>query len=156
MIATARFASERRLAAAVAALRAARIGPLRIHAPHPIVIEDDFSATSRLSPSLIALIAGLLGFVASMALQIYADTIGYPLDIGGRPLNSWFAFIPTAFENAILCAVLAGYATFALSISCGAETSGSGYRLTLPHADRAQADRARALLTQADAWEEIP
>lgn len=55
------------------------------------------------------LIGGLVGTIASMLLQTYANVWAYPIDIGGRPGFSWPAFIPIAFENGILAAVLTGF-----------------------------------------------
>ncbi len=55
---------------------------------------------------LIVLIGGLVGCIGGYALQYWSSVVAYPLNIGGKPLHSWPAFIPVTFECTILAAAL--------------------------------------------------
>ncbi len=96
--------------ALVAAANAARAeGYTRMDAYSPIPIEELHHAIGfhHTKLPLIVLLGGIAGGLAGYGLQYWSSAIEYPLNIGGRPFNSWPAFIPVTFELTILGAALA-------------------------------------------------
>jgi len=55
---------------------------------------------------LVTLIGGLMGLGAMFLLETWISVWAYPLNIGGRPLYSWPAFVVPAYEWTILFAGL--------------------------------------------------
>ncbi|QJE01860.1 DUF3341 domain-containing protein [Massilia forsythiae] len=96
--------------ALLAATRAARAhGYARVEAYAPFAVEGLEEAVGMRSNRipLITLLGGVAGGAATYFLQWYAAVVDYPINVGGRPLHSWPAFIPATFEITILGAALA-------------------------------------------------
>jgi hypothetical protein len=101
-----------------AASRARVAGYQRIDAYSPFPLEGLVEATGGFKDRvpLITLIGGILGGTGGYFLQWYAAVIDYPINIGGRPLNSWPSFIPATFELTVLGAALfAVFGTLAMN-----------------------------------------
>ena len=84
-------------------------GYTRVEAYSPFAIEglDEIVGADKGWIAPLTLLGGLLGGAGTYFLQWYAAVVDYPLNIGGRPLHSWPAFIPATFEITILGAALA-------------------------------------------------
>jgi len=92
-----------------AAKRAYAAGYRKIDTFSPYPIEEAWEAIGhhdrRLSPIVLA--GGLTGLTTGFALQLWVHIIAYPINIAGKPLNSWPMFVPVAFELTILFAAIA-------------------------------------------------
>jgi len=91
-----------------AAKRAYSEGYRRLDAFSPLPIEGLAEAVGfhRTGLPAIVLAGGLIGCCGGFLLQYWGMAVNYPLNIGGRPYNSWPAFVPITFELTILFAAL--------------------------------------------------
>lgn len=84
-------------------------------APFPVEGLAKAMGKSNRIPRLV-LLAGVLGGGSAYFMQWFASVVSYPLNIGGRPLHSWPAFVPITFELTVLGAALtAFFSVFVLS-----------------------------------------
>jgi hypothetical protein len=99
--------------------RAYQEGYRRMDAYSPFPIEEVSEALGfhRSRMPLVMFLGGLTGCIGGFLLQYWCNAIDYPLNVGGRPLNSWPSFIPITFELTVLISALSG--VFGLLALCG-------------------------------------
>jgi hypothetical protein len=76
------------------------------YSPFPIMEMDEALKIPRTKLPWLILCGGLTGCFGGFGMQWFANVIHYPINIGGRPLNSWPMFIPVTFELTILLSAL--------------------------------------------------
>ena len=91
-----------------AARRTREAGYRRIDAFSPIPVEGLSEAVGFDWTALPILVffGGLMGGSTGFGMCWYANVISFPLNIGGKPFNSWPMWIPITFELTILGAAL--------------------------------------------------
>lgn len=89
-----------------AARKTREAGYKNVEAYTPFPIEDLSHALGHHHSWVpyICLAGGIGGAVLGFALCYWTSVIAYPMNIGGRPLNSWPSFIPVTYECTILFA----------------------------------------------------
>ena len=75
--------------------------------PTPIHgLSEALGFREHLVPKLI-LGGGITGLLTGFGLQYWTQVVAYPMNIGGRPMYSWVAWIPPMFELTVLFAASA-------------------------------------------------
>jgi hypothetical protein len=108
----AEFKQMHAMAAAARATGARNYLLLDAFSPCPVEGLADLLATRPSRVRTMMLLGGI--FVAALAYgtEYYSAVIDYPYNSGGRPLNSWPAFMLVPFATGILGATIAGFITF--------------------------------------------
>ncbi len=102
----AEFATPAQILAATHRAHAEGYRVMDAYTPYPVEgLAEELDLPRTRVPSVV-LLGGLVGLTAGFFMQYWAMAVDYPLNIGGKPLNSWPAFVPIAFEVMVLVASL--------------------------------------------------
>ncbi|HEX3946028.1 MAG TPA: DUF3341 domain-containing protein [Rhizomicrobium sp.] len=106
----AEFVTARQTVAAARSAFEAKRAPEDVLTPNPIEGITEYLAPRRSRSPIgwVMFAAGVLGAAAGYLMQWYSAVVDYPIDAGGRPLNSWPAFLLVPYETAILSAAVIG------------------------------------------------
>jgi len=91
-----------------AARRASAAGYKSMDAFSPIPVEGlaDAVGFHWTSLPIVVFLGGMCGGLTGFGMCWYANVLSFPLNIGGKPYNSWPMWIPITFELTILGAAL--------------------------------------------------
>ena len=106
------FATPAGIVAAARHLDGSGFRRLDAYTPYPVQALDELLGRGRPWLPLIVVAGTLLGAFCGYFVQIWAASVDYPLNIGGRPYDSWPAFTVSAFEITVLFALTAAFLAF--------------------------------------------
>ncbi len=116
-----------------------------IYSPYPV---HGLEQAARFRPSrlpIICFVLGLLGAGLKVWFEFWTTAINWPIDVGGKPWNSWPAFIPITFEVMVL---IAGIGTVIALLIAARLYPGKPAKLAFPGTTD---DRFAILLEEHDA-----
>jgi hypothetical protein len=105
------------LTEAMKKIRDARYENYDAYTPYPVHGLEAAAGLKRSPIPYVTFAAGLTGTSIAFLFQYWTSAVDWPLIVGGKPFNSWPAFVPVMFELTVLFAGLATVA--ALFVFCG-------------------------------------
>jgi hypothetical protein len=106
------FGSPEELLHAVRELKKRGYQRLDAFTPYPVKGLEQALGLGRSPLNRMVFPFALAGAALAYLIQYWCNGIDYPINVGGRPLQSAPAFIPITFESTVLAASLAGVFIF--------------------------------------------
>ena len=104
------FKSPEAVKTAASRLRQTGYRTFEAYTPYPI---EELDQIIRPGPKVflpvLMFVAAVLGAALGYWIQYWDEALNYPLNVGGRPYNSWPAFAVGTFEFMLLASVAAGF-----------------------------------------------
>lgn len=85
--------------------------------PYPVHGIDEAMGTPRSGLPWITFFAGLFGLTIGTSFQYLTHAYDWPMNIAGKSLNAWFAYVPIIFEITVFSAGI--YTVATLAYLCG-------------------------------------
>src|SRR6185437_534992 len=80
------------------------------YTPYPVEgLDEIIHPGPKLFLPLLMFVAAVLGAGWGYWIQYWDEALNYPLNVGGRPYNSWPAFMVGTFEFMLLVTIAAGF-----------------------------------------------
>ena len=106
------FDTPHALKAAARRVRESGVRVFEAYTPYPVEgLVQVIHPRSRNFLPLVMFAGALAGAAGGYWIQYWGEAVNYPLNVGGRPYNSWPAFIVSTFELMLLIAVTAHIST---------------------------------------------
>jgi hypothetical protein len=102
----AEFDSAEKLLRATRAAYAAGFRAMDAYSPFPVEGLSEALGSHTSAVPLIGLFGGVAGALTGLGLQYWIHVLALPINVGGRPLDSWPSFVPVTFELAVLFSAL--------------------------------------------------
>lgn len=103
------FDSPEALVVAASHVRERGFTALDAFTPYPVKGLPEAVGVPKDQLRLWAFIGGAIGGLGIVGLQVFSTTVAYPIDVGGRPLAAFTAFLVPGFECIILGASLTAF-----------------------------------------------
>jgi hypothetical protein len=102
----AEFDDHHQLIKAAGEAHAAGYRKMDAYSPYPIHGLSEALGQAPTKISSLVLCGGFLGCIGGFSLMCWITLVAYPMNVAGKPMYSWPAYIPITFETTVLCAAL--------------------------------------------------
>ncbi len=106
------FKDPQKFLQALRVLKTEKIPVEDAYTPYPFHELDDLLIERRSRLAIVTFVAGFFGLVFALFFQFWTSAVDWPVNVGGKPLNSTLAYIPVTFEVTILIGALATVLAF--------------------------------------------
>jgi mono/diheme cytochrome c family protein len=89
---------------AIPRVRANGFDRLEAYTPYPVHGLEKALGLRRSPLGGMVMVMGILGAATALFFQWWMSAVDYPIEVGGKALNSWQAFVPIMFEVTVLFA----------------------------------------------------